>query len=112
MVYNIQSSVFARIANISLASSKDIIAIAEDRESALAAKSDIIAEIEAYDHIDTGRMINSISVSSIGGGEFAIKAVDYAKYVNGYDREATGAGFIDDAIANAQLDGYDVEVAV
>jgi hypothetical protein len=112
MIYNIQSSVFARMNEVHLAQSKDIIAIAQDKDSALAAKADIISEIESYDHINTGKMINSISVSSIGGGEFAVKAIDYAKFVNGRDREKYGDGFIDDGVNNAILDGYEVEVAV
>jgi hypothetical protein len=91
---------------------KDIIAIAQDKDSAEAAAMSIREEIEFRDHIDTGKMINSITAVPIGGGEYAVKATQYAKYVNGYDREADGAGFIDDGVAAAQIDGYDVEVNV
>ncbi len=32
-------------------------------------------------------------------GDFAVTGVDYAKYVNGRDRETFGEGFIDEAVA-------------
>ena len=91
---------------------KDIIAIAGDRDSAEAAAESIRQEIEFRDNIQTGALLNSITAVPIGGGEYAVKAIDYGKYVNGYQREIDGAGFIDDGVAAAQLDNYDVEVNV
>ena len=91
---------------------KDIIAIAQDRDSAEAAAESIRQEIEFRDNIQTGALLNSIPAVPIGGGEYAVKAIDYGKYVNGYQREVDGAGFIDDGVAAAQLDNYDVEVNV
>jgi hypothetical protein len=37
---------------------------------------------------------------------------EYGVYVNGYDREATGEGFIDSAINQSLLDGDDVEILI
>lgn len=92
--------------------SKDIIAIAGDRDSAEAAAMSIREEIEFRDNIQTGALLNSISVTPVGGGEFAVKAIDYGKYVNGRQREVDNAGFIDDGVAAAQLDGFDVDVVI
>jgi hypothetical protein len=91
---------------------KDVIAIAQDKDSAEAAAMSIRDEIEFRDNIQTGKMLNSITAVPIGGGEYAVKAIDYAKYVNGYQREVDNAGFIDDGVAAAQLDGFDVEVNI
>ena len=96
---------------VELGQRKDVIAYAGDRDSAQAIAQDVRNEIETFDHIDTGRMLNSVT-ATVRGGEHVVTAVDYAKYVNGYDRESDGAGFIDDAVNNAILDGYDGEVAV
>ena len=92
--------------------SKDVIAIAGDRDSAEAAAESIRQEIEFRDNIQTGALLNSITVTPAGGGEFNIKAIDYAKFLNGRQREVDDAGFIDDGVAAAQLDNYDVEVNV
>ena len=92
--------------------SKDIIAIAGDRDSAEAAAESIREEIEFRDNIQSGALLNSISVTPAGGGEFAVKAIDYGKFVNGRQREVDGAGFIDDGVAAAQLDNYDVDVVI
>jgi len=92
---------------------KDVIAIAESREMAEEIKQNVIDQIDFYDHNVTGNLENSISVRPLGGGEFGVTATDYAKYVNGYDREATGTGFIDDAVNQAILDlGQDAEVNI
>jgi len=111
MFINTQKSVFARM-QIELGIRKDIIAIAGDRDSAEAAAMSIRDEIEFRDNIQTGKLLNSITAVPIGGGDYAVKAIDYGKYVNGYQREADGAGFIDDGVAAAQIDGYDVEVNI
>jgi hypothetical protein len=92
---------------------KDIIAVAESREMAEEIKQNVIDQLDFYDHNNTGTLENSISVRPLGGGEFGVTAVDYAKYVNGYDREKFGNGFIDDAVNQAILDiGQDAEVNI
>ena len=110
MFTNTQKSVWSRM-QVELGQRKDVIAYAGDRDSAQAIAMDVRQEIENFDHIDTGRMLNSVT-ATVRGGEHVVTAVDYAKYVNGYDREKDGAGFIDDAVNSAILDGYDGEVAV
>jgi len=96
-----------------LAATKDIIATADSRDAAENLKQYVIDEVEAYDHVDTGRLQNSIGVRSLGGGEYGVTAVDYAKYVNGYDREADGQGFIDVAVQQTILDtGEDIDLMV
>jgi len=112
MFINTTKSVFSRMATELGRKTKDIIAIAGDRDSAEAAAESIRQEIEFRDNIQTGALLNSITAVPIGGGEYAVKAIDYGKYVNGYQREIDGAGFIDDGVAAAQLDNYDVEVNV
>jgi len=112
MFINTTKSVFSRMATELGRKRKDIIAIAGDRDSAEAAAESIRQEIEFRDNIQTGALLNSITAVPIGGGEYAVKAIDYGKYVNGYQREIDGAGFIDDGVAAAQLDNYDVEVNV
>lgn len=112
MWHNTQKSVFSRMATELGRKTKDIIAIAQDRDSAEAAAESIRQEIEFRENIQTGALLNSITAVPIGGGEYAVKAIDYGKYVNGYQREVDGAGFIDDGVAAAQLDNYDVEVNV
>jgi hypothetical protein len=92
--------------------SKDIVAIAQDRDSAEAAAMAIREEIEFRDNIQTGALLNSITAVPIGGGEFAVKAIDYGKFLNGRQREVDGEGFIDDGVAAAQIEGYDVEVNI
>lgn len=92
--------------------SKDIIAIAGDRDSAEAAAESIRQEIEFRDNIQSGALLNSISVTPAGGGEFNIKAIDYGKFVNGYQRTEDGNGFIDDGVNAAILDGFDVDVVI
>jgi hypothetical protein len=112
MFINTQKSVFSRMAVELGRRSKDIIAIAGDRDSAEAAAMSIRDEVEFRDNIQTGALLNSINVVPIGGGDFAVKAIDYGKYVNGYQREVDGAGFIDDGVTAAQIDGYDVDVVI
>ena len=92
---------------------KDVIAVAESREMAEEIKQNVIDQLDFYDHNVTGNLENSIGVKSLGGGEFGVTAADYAKFVNGYDREATGTGFVDDAVNQAILDiGQDAEVNI
>jgi hypothetical protein len=101
--------------NVYLGRTKDIIAICEDRDTAEVLAMDIRNEIEDFDHVDTGRMINSISVGRSGDRDlpFAVKGVDYLKYVNGRDRENFGGGFVDAAVDSTMNSNYgDIEVMV
>jgi hypothetical protein len=99
------SNVLARINTVDLGRKpKDIIAIAESRAMAEEIKQNVIDQLDFYDHNVTGNLENSIAVRPLGGGEFGVTAADYAKYVNGYDREKFGTGFIDDAVNEAILD--------
>lgn len=92
---------------------KDVLAIADSKELADEIKQNIIDEADLAGHTDTGTMENSISVVPAGGGDYAVKGVDYTKYVNGYDREADGVGFVDVAVDQALLDiGGDAEVKI
>jgi len=95
-----------------LARQKDIVAMAPDRETALELKQNIIDEIEVFDHNVTGTMENSIGVRKMGD-EYGVTAVDYAKYVNGRDRENDGQGFIYAAVQQTILEtGEDVILLV
>jgi hypothetical protein len=92
---------------------KDILVIADSRALAEEIKQNLIDEADFAGHTNTGTMENSFSVVPNGGGEFAVKGVDYTKYVNGYDRENEGVGFVDVAVDNALLDlGGDAEVII
>jgi hypothetical protein len=92
---------------------KDTLVVADSRELANEIKQNLIDESEAAGHNNTGTMENSFSVVPAGGGEYAVKGVDYTKYVNGYDRENFGTGFVDDAVNNALIDiGGDAEVII
>lgn len=104
--------VISELERAHLAKMKDVVARAESRDAAENLKQYIIDEAEAFDHVDTGKLQNSIGVRSLGDGEFGVTAVDYAKYVNGRDREQMGEGFIDVAVNQALLDGDDVEVLI
>jgi hypothetical protein len=58
-------------------------------------------------------MENSFSVRPAGSGDYEVKGIDYTKYVNGYDRENFGSGFVDDAVNTALLDiGGDAQVII
>lgn len=91
---------------------KEVVAMAGDRESADNLKQHVIDEMEAFDHVDTGKLQNSVGVRNMGGGEYGITMEDYGVYVNGYDRETTGEGFIDAAVNQALIDGDDVEILI
>ena len=95
-----------------LAKQKDIVAMAPDRETALELKQNIIDSIEDYNHNVSGRMENSVAVRK-SGDEYEVAMIDYAKYVNGRDRENEGTGFIDDAVNQTILEtGEDVQILV
>ena len=91
---------------------KEVVAMAGDRESADNLKQHVIDEMEAYDHVDSGKLQNSVGVRNLGGGEYGITMEDYGVYVNGYDRETMGEGFIDAAVNQALIDGDDVEILI
>jgi len=95
-----------------LAKMKDVVARAEDREAAQNLKQHVIDEMEAFDHVDTGKLQNSVGVRNLGDGEYGVTMADYGKYVNGRDREVMGEGFIDVAVNQALLDGDDVEILI
>ena len=91
---------------------KDILVVADSKELAEEIKQNMIDEADFAGHNNTGTMENSFSVSKIGKDEYAVKGVDYTKYVNGYDREV-GQGFVDVAVDTALLDlGGDAEVII
>ena len=101
-----------QLERMELATTKDVVAMAPDRDTALELKQNIIDEIEIFDHNVTGRMENSIGVRKMGD-EYGVTAVDYAKYVNGRDRENDGQGFIDAAVQQTILEtGEDVILLV
>ena len=91
---------------------KEVVAMAGDRESANNLKQYVIDEMEAFDHVDTGKLQNSVGVRCLGGGEYGITMEEYGIYVNGYDRESMGKGFIDVAVNQALIDGDDVEILI
>jgi hypothetical protein len=95
-----------------LAKTKDVVATTDDRDTAEEMKQNLIDEAEAYDHVNTGRMENGFKVRK-RGGEYEVTDVPYAKYVNGYDREAGGDGFIDAAAKQTIIStGDDVQLLV
>jgi hypothetical protein len=101
-----------QLERMELATTKDVVAMAPDRDTALELKQNIIDEIDIFDHNVTGRMENSIGVRKMGD-EYGVTAIDYAKYVNGRDRENEGQGFIDAAVQQTIIDtGEDVILLV
>ncbi len=101
-----------QLERMELATTKDILAVVPDRETALELKQNIIDEIDIFDHNVTGRMENSIGVRKLGD-EYAVTGVDYTKYVNSRDRENEGQGFLDAAANQTMLDtGEEVQLLV
>jgi hypothetical protein len=91
---------------------KEVVAMAGSREEADNLKQYVIDEMQAFDHVDTGKLQNSVGVRNLGGGDYGITMEEYGIYVNGYDREAMGEGFIDAAVNQALIDGDDVEILI
>ena len=58
---NTQKSVWSRMQVELGAPKKDVLVVCDDRDSAVAVAMDIRNEIEAYDHIQTGDLLNSIT---------------------------------------------------
>ena len=98
---NLHSKVLSKFATIELGRKKDIIAVTDEREVAEAVADGVREAILDNGHVQSGRLLNSISVVK-SGGEYEVKAVDYAQYVNGYDIEAGLGGFINEGIQQAQ----------
>lgn len=98
---NLHSKALSKFATIELGRRKDIIAVTDERDVAEAVADNIREAILDNGHVQTGRLLNSISVVK-SGDEFEVKAVDYAKYVNGYDIEAGLGGFINEGIQATQ----------
>ena len=94
------------------ASTKAVVAIADGRDAADNLKQYVVDEIEAYNHVDTGKLQRSVGVRNLGDGQYGITMEEYGIYVNGYDREKEGEGYLDTAINQALLDGDDVEILV
>jgi len=97
----IHSKVLSKMATIELGRKKDIVAVTDEREVAEAVADGIRDAIVDNGHVQSGRLFNSISVVK-SGDEFEVKAVDYAKYVNGRVVENGGPGFINEGIQQAQ----------
>jgi len=102
---NIHDKFFSKLKEVTLAGrTKDVLVVTDDREVAEEIRDNIVEQIENYGHIgETERLIDSISAVR-NGDEYEVKGIDYAKYVNGYDREALGpqSGFIDRAVRDAR----------
>lgn len=99
-----------------LARPKDLLVLTPDRFIAEEVKQNIIDTADTYGHYQTGKLERSIGVRNLGNGDYAVTGVDYAKYVNGRDRENFGEGFIDEAVAITEqeldLNFNDIEVLV
>lgn len=91
---------------------KEVVAMAGSREEAENLKEYVVSEMEAFDHVDSGKLQNSVGIRNLGDGDYGITMEQYGVYVNGYDREAMGEGFIDVAVNQALLDGDDVEILI
>jgi hypothetical protein len=91
---------------------KEVVAMAGSREEAENLKEYVVTEMEAFDHVNTGKLQNSVGIRNLGDGDYGITMEQYGVYVNGYDREAMGEGFIDAAVNQALIDGDDVEILI
>jgi len=119
MFINPSSNVFRKLNQITeLAKPKDILAITDSREIADELKQNIIDAAFNMGHYQTGKLERSIGVRNMGNGDWGVTGVDYAKYVNGRDRDnpELGEGFIDEAVAittqELDLDSNDIEVMI
>ena len=98
---NLHSKALSKFATIELGRKKDIIAVTDEREVAEAVADGVREAILDNGHVQSSRLLNSISVAK-SGDEYEVKAVDYAKYVNGRVVENGGQGFINEGIQQAQ----------
>lgn len=93
-----------------LAKPKDLLVLAPDRQIAEEVKQNIIDTADSLHGDGTGRMARSIGVRRMGDGDYAVTGIDYAKYVNGRDRENFGGvGFIDEAVEATRRD-FDLDI--
>ena len=97
-------TVFNRL-SVSLGTQKDVLAFCEDREAALVVTENIKNGIEMEGLIATGAMYDSIRPKR-QGDEWVVEGIHYTKYQNGR------YGFVDDAVIDAQIDGYDAELGI
>lgn len=99
-----------------LAKPKDVLAITDSREIAEELKQNIVDAADAMGHYRTGKLERSIGVRNMGDGDWGVTGVDYAKYVNGRDRDSIGEGFVDEAVAittqELDLDKNDIEILI
>jgi len=98
---NLHSKILSKFSTINLARKKDIIAVTDERFVAEAVADGVREAILDNGHVQTGKLLESISVAK-SGDEYEVKAIEYAKYVNGYDIEAGLGGFINEGIQQAQ----------
>lgn len=85
---------------------KDTLVRTRNEQTAEIVAENIVSEIANRGHVQSGKLLDSISIEQAGPRSWDIKGADYAKYVNGYGQEAEGTGFIDDAVDSAIIDGY------
>lgn len=103
------NTVFNRLNEIELRrgrTPKDTLVRTRNEETAKIVAENIVSEIANRGHVQSGKLLDSISIEQAGPRSWDIKGAPYAKYVNGYGAEAEGTGFIDDAVDNAIIDGY------
>jgi len=102
-MYNVDlhNKALSKFATIELGRKKDIIAVTDERFVAEAVADGVREAILDNGHVQSGRLLESISVAK-SGDEYEVKAVDYAKYVNGRNIDAGGNGFINEGIQQAQ----------
>ena len=119
MILSNNFSTFRKLNQITeLARPKDILAITDSREIADELKQNIIDTADAMGHRQTGKLERSIGVRNMGNGDWGVTGVDYAKYVNGRDRDnpEIGEGFVDEAVAittqELDLDYNDIEIMI
>jgi len=98
---NLHSKILSKFSTINLARKKDIIAVTDERFVAEAVADGVREAILDNGHVQSGNLLKSISVSK-SGNDYEVKAIDYAKYVNGRDVDAGGNGFINEGIQQAQ----------
>ncbi len=117
MFTNNFNNTFRKLNQIEMARTKDLLVLAPDREIAEEVRQNIIDTANLLHSGGTGKLERSIGIRNMGDGDYAVTGIDYAKYVNGRDREATGGmGFIDEAVAITEqeldLDSNDLDILV
>jgi len=119
MLLGCNNNAFRKLNQITeLARPKDILAVADSRDIAEELKQNIIDSANTLHGEGTGKLERSIGVRRMGNGDYGVTGVDYAKYVNGRDRESFGEdnGFIDEAVAitrqELDLDFREIDILV